>query len=1188
MLWAVVRFELRYHLRRTSTYVFMFLLAFLPFMLFSLGEGTERQLLDSPLRVAGLFAELSLPGMLIAAALAGMAIVRDFEEDAYQLFFTTPLRRGAYLGGRLIGSLLVLVLIFGAVPLGGWLGTQMPWADHAHLGSTGIWPFVQGYLLPVTTVVAAATVFFAVGALSRSVIVVYLQGVAFVAIYLMVSRLAADNLNSFWPALFDPFGWATLEEATKYWSLIETNTRYLSPAGILLWNRLIWFGVALTAAAVTFRFFPLTAEGLSARKVHRRATSPPDNREAIPALTVPPVSREFNWAAVLTQIWSLTRVRVAFVTRDLVFVALCLGVAAIYISDSWVAPQVGNTTVLPVTALMASRVDIELILIITLVYAGELVWRERSIRFDQIADSTPVPGWAVLISQFAALATLQVMLLCGMTAISVAGQAWLGYFQFEPAVYAKLVFGLTLSQLLLYSGLALSVHSLIGNKFLAHALVIGIVLGPNLLLAQAAQRWSWTIPTELYIFATRPRGPYSDMNQYGPYLEGALWYTAYWLAWTCVAVTAALRLARRGTEGAWRARWRAHDWGWSAWTAAGLGVLAVVGIGTWNYRQQRTLARYVPPDSLEGWSVRYEQQYKRFERLPQPKIVDVQMTVHLFPSEGRMSASGTYVVQNTTDAPMPAVHIVDGDPARPWVRSSVSLSRPGRDLVHDEVLHYRIHQLDDPLEPGERMELRFTTERERPPFDDSDELVRNGTFFDRGWFPSIGYARSAELTGEADRRDQGLPPREDLPPPDDAWGRSRSLFVSDADWISFRATVSTEADQIAVAPGYLQREWTEGGRRYFAYDMGPTRMHNFYSFVSARYAVARDTWNDVDIQVFHDPKHAYNVGRMIEASKVGLEYFTKHFGPYQFRQFRVLEFPRYRPFAQSFPNTVPFSESIGFIERMPGEGDLDLSLYVTLHELAHQWWGHQVVGGFAEGSNILSEMMAEYSALVATEHVIGPDRIRLYLRHALDDYLRGRRQETRGEQTLARVTRQGYVWYNKGSLAMYAMRDALGEDVLNAYLRDFIHRHRLQEPPYTTVDEFLSGLRAVTPADRQYLIDDLFYAITLHDNRALNATWRPTPDGRFAVTLTVFARKTRADDMGNEQDQPLDDLIDIGVFAGSGASERALFFEKRRVVGGETTFEVVVDEQPTRAGIDPYSKLIDRVPGDNVVAVTTG
>ncbi|MFM7120807.1 MAG: hypothetical protein ACKOZX_11305, partial [Gammaproteobacteria bacterium] len=61
----------------------------------------------------------------------------------------------------------------------------------------------------------------------------------------------------------------------------------------------------------------------------------------------------------------------------------------------------------------------------------------------------------------------------------------------------------------------------------------------------------------------------------------------------------------------------------------------------------------------------------------------------------------------------------------------------------------------------------------------------------------------------------------------------------------------------------------------------------------ARYAVARDRWNDVELAVYHHPPHDTNVRTMLEAMKVSLEVFSKDFSPFQFKQLRILEFPAY-------------------------------------------------------------------------------------------------------------------------------------------------------------------------------------------------------------------------------------------------------------------------------------------------------
>ena len=112
--------------------------------------------------------------------------------------------------------------------------------------------------------------------------------------------------------------------------------------------------------------------------------------------------------------------------------------------------------------------------------------------------------------------------------------------------------------------------------------------------------------------------------------------------------------------------------------------------------------------------------------------------------------------------------------------------------------------------------------------------------------------------------------------------------------------MSTDLDQIAMAPGYLQKEWEEDSRRYFQYKMDD-KIFNFFTFVSARYAVLEEEHNGISLEIYHHPKHTYNLETMMDAMKKSIDYYGSIYGPYPYRQCRILEFPRYRSFAQSFP-----------------------------------------------------------------------------------------------------------------------------------------------------------------------------------------------------------------------------------------------------------------------------------------------
>ncbi len=331
---------------------------------------------------------------------------------------------------------------------------------------------------------------------------------------------------------------------------------------------------------------------------------------------------------------------------------------------------------------------------------------------------------------------------------------------------------------------------------------------------------------------------------------------------------------------------------------------------------------------------------------------------------------------------------------------------------------------------------------------------------------------------------------------------------------------------------------------------------------------------------------------MLASSKAGLDYYQANYSPYQFAQFRIMEFPRYRGFAQSFPNTVPYSEGIGFIGRVVKKTDIDFTYFVTAHELGHQWWGHQLIGGNVQGSNMMSETLAEYSALMVMEKKYGKDNMHRFLRHELDAYLRGRGGEVRHEPPLALVQREPYVWYQKGGQIMYTLADYIGEDKVDAALHNFLMQYRYanatnsQTIPYPDTRLLVAALRAQTPPELQYLITDGFESIVLYDNKAVSATVTPTPDHKFKVTLTVQARKVKADGNGNETPMPLNDYIEIGVFKGKKDEEQPLYLKKVKLSQEQNTFEIVVNEMPTRAGIDPYNKLIDRVADDNMIDVT--
>ncbi len=345
---------------------------------------------------------------------------------------------------------------------------------------------------------------------------------------------------------------------------------------------------------------------------------------------------------------------------------------------------------------------------------------------------------------------------------------------------------------------------------------------------------------------------------------------------------------------------------------------------------------------------------------------------------------------------------------------------------------------------------------------------------------------------------------------------------------------------------------------------------------------------DIDVEVYYIKGYEYNVDKMVNSLKNSLAYYTEHFGPYYHRQMRIIEFPRYSSFAQAFPGTMPYSESIGLIENLEDPEDIDMVYYVVAHEMGHQWWAHQVVGANMQDATMLSESMAQYSALMVMEDMYGKDQMSKFLKYEMDRYLRSRGQEQTKEVPLLRVENQGYIHYNKASVIMYYLKQMIGEDKVNKALREMIDSYAYKNPPYPNAYDLADRLEQVTPDSLKYLIKDLFYDMTVFNLRAREASYKKLDNGKYEVILIVLSEKYQADSLGRESKIAINDWIEIGVLSAPEKGKeqgKQIYSKQMKITSDKNTFTFTVDQLPDKAGIDPNYYLIDRMPDDNLEEV---
>jgi ABC-type transport system involved in multi-copper enzyme maturation permease subunit len=1189
MLLHVARFEFRYLLRNPLLWV----TAAVTFALFFVGISTGLELgseggllVNAAYATARNYLVASLSFMFVTTAFVANAVIRDDETGFGPIVRSTRMRKPEYLLGRFLGAFAIAALCLLLVPLGIVLGSLMPWADPATLGPNRLADHLYGYvLLALPNLFVHSAVFFALATITRSMMGTYLGVVAFISGFFALRGALSDRpqLESV-VALADPFASRTLDDAVRYWTVAERNATLPEFAGMLLYNRLFWIALAIGCLALAHAAYRFADRGMSRRERRKqrlaaRAATSEDAPPVAGAVSLP--APRHGHASLRALLWMRTRFETRQVLLHPAFAVLMAW--GTYITGLVLLTQRdpdGRPTYATTRSLIPEIDDpiSTILLVVAVYYAGELVWRERDRRMDPIIDATPMPSWAYVVPKTLAMAIVLVSVLVVSVAAAIAVQLSLDYTQLEIGKYLLWYVLPRAWDMLLLAALAVFVQALSPHKAVGWGIMV---------LFLAWQQFNTAVDHNLLLYGGTPAVPLSDVNGAGSFWRGAWIFRAYWGAFAVLLLLAAHLLWRRGTDVRLRprlanARRRLRG---APGLVAAAAMTTFLATGAYAYYNTNVLNGYRSSSAMQDHLAAYERKYGRYADLPQPRVAAVTLDVALHPAERRAVTRGSLRLRNFTAQPIPDLHVrVLGEDLQ-LTRVAIAGAR----LVEDDARYrYRIYRLDRPMQPGEERVLDFETRlwfrgfRNQPT---NTRLVENGTFLTEAHLvPLIGMAGLGTLQDPAARRRYGLPQARGVPKLEDLSATANTTYGRG--WATSDITVSTSADQVPLAPGNKVSDVVRGDRRVARFLSG-VPVHPRFSVQSARYAERHRRHAGVDLAVYHHPGHAWNADRMLDALAAALDYYQASFGPYPFDHARIVEFPGYLDFAQAFPGTIPYSEDVGFVSDYHAPETMDYVTYLTAHELAHQYWSHQLVGADMQGREVLSETLAQYSAQMVVKRLRGEDHMRRYMQYELDRYLEGRSGGAE-EPTLVRVTGQDYVTYRKGALAMYLLQQRLGEDAINRALRTLLQRYRFQGAPFPRSLDLVDALRAEARTEEERtLVTDLFERITLYHLATTEPTAVRRADGRWDVTVPVEARKLYVDGRGTETETPLAEGIEIGLFTAEPGRDvfdasHVVMLERRPIRSGRQVLRFVTDRRPTHAGIDPYNLYIDRSSTDNV------
>jgi ABC-type transport system involved in multi-copper enzyme maturation permease subunit len=1179
-------FEIRYWLRSWMLWIFTFVIAAMIFGATSsdqvqVGEALSNTYRNAPYVIENYYSIIGFLTLLMVTAFVNSAAARDFSHSTYQIIFTTPLRRRDFLLGRFFGATLVSVIPMLGVSVGILVAKYMPWAEPQRWERV-IWSaHLKGvFIFAVPNAFFMAAILFTIVVLARNEIFSFLGALLLLTGYGVSAALLSDIERERTAALLDPLGIRTFALATKYWTVAEKNTISLGLSRLMLWNRLLWIG-----AGGLFLVFACYRFSFSGRR--QRARQAQEAPQTAPMSVVPPTStsRASSWEMYLSSV----KIHLTGIFKGTVFaLILVAGLLNCVPNMAMNAGEGYGNSALPVTYKILELISGSLYLFIVALityYAGVLIWKDRDAHMDEIVDSLPTPEWILYAARFTALAAMAMLVQFLALVSGIIVQASYGYHRYQLGLYLNQLFVRDLALFLFLGVLAFFIHALSPNKYVGYFVYVAF------LIVNAFIWGPLNVSSKLVQFGSVPNVTYSDMFGDAPYIIAWRWFTLYWILCCGLLAIATVMFWPRGKQSRWAERWRIARLRFSSpWPAFVLVCLVLfAATGAWIFYNTKVLNRLIGPKDQLARQADYEKNYKKFERLPLPRVRSDKYWVDIFPETRNVTIRIAEEFYNPYQRPLTEIHYSLEQ------SYDTDIQIPGATLAKDDRrLSYRIYRFTTPLQPGESRTAVFTVKSKNRGFEDSVSdtgITQNGTFFNNTVAPVIGYDVWQELTDPNDRRKYGLGEQERMQPLErNCNDHCRdSYFAHHSDWVDLETVISTSPDQIAIAPGSLVREWQENGRRCFDYKLDHPAVH-YYSFMSARYEVQREEWNGVKLEVYYDKDHPWNVPRMMKSLKKSLEYYTRNFGPYYHKEARIIEFPRVGHFAQAYAGTMPYSESVGFIANLNHPDDIDMVYYVVAHEMGHQWWAHQVAAADMQGATLLSESLAQYSALMVMEEEYGRDMMRKFLRYEMDNYLRSRGRERHKEQPLLTVeAEQGYIHYRKASVVLYYLKEMIGEEAVNRALRKVIQRYAYNAPPYPTSYVLVDALRGETPPQLQYLIKDLFEDITLFSNRTLDATAAKRADGKYDVTINVETHKFKADGKGNETEVPVGDWIDIGAFAKPAKGRRygkTLYRDRVHVVNDKSTYTFMTTELPDEAGVDPFLLLIDRVPGDNMKKVT--
>jgi len=1175
----LLKFEWKYQAKRLSSILFFTL-----FMMYGiLSMISQFQFLEISTMINDGFNLSLLSGLISLGALFPClffcvnGILRDRNYRAEEIIFSSGVSKNNFFISRFLIvfgiTFLVCLLSVLGVFIGTYLNNSNPEAIHAFNLCHYLWPLLV-LILPNSFIIAS--LLFSITLISRKAIITYIFGVVLIGFYWFSaftinspliggSTLSSPEIISK-VLLIDLFGLAPFFEQTQFLTPVEKNDYLISFSGYFLWNRVLWITLGVLFLLGSYRMFFFRKRN---KKVKKKAFLHTKGEDSIPYTLIK--TNTDNIKIKILALWSLIKIDFKSTLKSIPFITLLIIWNAMLMFSfhySTNGVEIYGSRY-PTTDLFLGLI-IEILpvfgLLLVVFYSGDLVWKTRSHKFNNIIDATPVKNWVFFSSKLIATALIPMTLIVTAITTGIFFQILSGYNSFNISLYLS-TFYFGGIQLVLYAVFCLLIQSVLHNKYLG-MVISGLIM---FLFGPISQNIGLEHPLLLFNNIPSMARTYSDFMGYGHYVSKFNWIALYWASFSGILTLVSYKLWKRGDLISFK---KTSNWIFSEKITLSVLLVLFITTGSIIFYNINILNEYSTQAEAYDFHEEYEKKYKKYDSLSVPQLVAVHTELAIFPKKNTYTITAQNRIINSSNTPMKKIFVTAPTPL------TLLKINNAKQVFHDSELNTYLFELETPLAPNQELNMEYHLIKKSTAFNINNSISENGSYIKNSDFnPLLGYVNAYEISDPFERKKRKLPPLNN-PNINDSHLQTNPKFNYEK--VTFETIISTSNDQIAFSSGELIKRWNTDNRNYY-HHKSVDKINNIAAYFSANYQVKKIIHKGVNIELYHLPKHHRNVEEMMNITKATINYCIDNFGAYPHTYLRIGEMSTFGGTnGQAMPGVISINENI-FRKSNENPESFNAIARVLIHEISHQWWGFLLTPKRIEGALLVSETFAKYSETVILEKLYGKTMVKQLSEHTMRRYFTGRSRASNPEPPLYIAERQQFLGYSKGAIVMNAIREQIGEKQLNTALKRLVTKYRNEET--VTSLHFLEELYEVTPKEKHTLIDDWIKRVITYDLSIKEATYKKLNDNTYEVRLMLFVKRYQTNN-GKEDEIEINEPIQFGIFRAHptdiiDVTNETLYLQSHTVNEKEKEYTFIVNEIPKYISVDPYFTKLDRNTSDN-------